>query len=143
MPTYYTWNDAYNAQLAGWDYAYSDNGIVAGTHQADANLHWTYNQDHLAIQDLISCIGAVRQAIFDLMARNSTSTPKYASLWMLNYLKTHAGTPVMGDILTAMLLAKYDELQKFIGIEDAYRSAIWGQPFNSEFYAALARGFMP
>lgn len=53
------------------------------------------------------------------------------------------GTLTMGDILTAMLLAKYDELTKFVGIEDAYRSAIWDQPFNSEFYAALARGFMP
>ena len=52
-------------------------------------------------------------------------------------------TLTMGNVLTAMLTAKYSELQKFVGIEDAYRSAIWDQPFNSEFYAALARGFMP
>lgn len=51
--------------------------------------------------------------------------------------------PTMANILTAMLLAKYDELTQFVGIEDAYRSAIWEQPFNAEFYAALARGFRP
>lgn len=143
MPYWYTWTDAFDAQMRGWDYAYSDNGIVAGNHQADANLHWTLNQDHLAIQDLISCIGAVRQAIFDLMAKDSHMNPTYASMWLLKYLKDHAGTPAMGDILTAMLAAKFDELQTFIGIEDAYRSALWDQPFNAQFYAALANGFRP
>lgn len=53
------------------------------------------------------------------------------------------GAVDMDGILNAMLLADYDQLQKFIGIEDAFRSAIWDQPFNAEFYAALARGFMP
>jgi len=49
----------------------------------------------------------------------------------------------MDAIINAMLQAEYEQLQKFIGIEDAYRSAIWDQPFNAEFYAALARGFRP
>jgi hypothetical protein len=53
------------------------------------------------------------------------------------------GSVSMDSILNAMLLADYDQLQKFIGIEDAYRSAIWDQPFNAEFYAALANGFRP
>jgi hypothetical protein len=53
------------------------------------------------------------------------------------------GGTTMASILNAMLAASYDELQQFIGIEDAYRSAIWDQPFNAEFYAALARGFRP
>lgn len=53
------------------------------------------------------------------------------------------GAVDMDGILNAMLQADYEQLQMFIGIEDAFRSAIWNQPFNSEFYAALARGFMP
>ena len=53
------------------------------------------------------------------------------------------GTVTMSAILSAMLAAQYDELQQFIGLEDAYRSALWDQPFNAEFYAALARGFRP
>jgi hypothetical protein len=51
------------------------------------------------------------------------------------------GAVDMDAILSAMITADYDQLQKFIGIEDAYRSAIWDQPFNAQFYAALAQGF--
>ncbi|GAI82901.1 unnamed protein product, partial [marine sediment metagenome] len=47
----------------------------------------------------------------------------------------------MDAILNAMLVADFDQLQKFIGIVDAYRVAIWNAPFNANFYAALARGF--
>lgn len=64
----------------------------------------------------------------------------YAALW---YAGQGGASVTMDDILTAMLTAEYDQLQKFIGIEDAYRSALWDQPFNSEFYAALANGFRP
>jgi hypothetical protein len=53
------------------------------------------------------------------------------------------GVPKMGDIITAMLTATYEELQSFVGIVDAYRSAVWDQPFNAQFYAALANGFRP
>jgi hypothetical protein len=64
--------------------------------------------------------------------------------WIKNNLNSGgAAALTMGDLLTAMLTAKYDELQAFIGIEDAFRSAIWDQPFNSQYYAALANGFRP
>lgn len=65
---------------------------------------------------------------------------------MFNKINTDwptGGTVTMSAMLNAMLLAKYDELQYFIGLEDAFRSAIWDQPFNADFYAALARGFRP
>ena len=47
----------------------------------------------------------------------------------------------MDAILNAMLVSSFEQLQKFIGIEDAYRVALWNAPFNAEFYGALARGF--
>jgi len=47
----------------------------------------------------------------------------------------------MDSILTAMITAKFSELEKFIGIVDAYRVALWNAPFNADFYGALARGF--
>jgi hypothetical protein len=53
----------------------------------------------------------------------------------------HGSTLTMGDLLNTMLGAQFDELKQFVGIEDAYRSAIWDQPFNAQFYAALAAGF--
>lgn len=70
------------------------------------------------------------------------------STWSSHYMATYyawreSGGVDMDSILNAMLTAEYDQLQKFIGIEDAYRSALWDQPFNAEFYAALANGFRP
>ena len=50
-------------------------------------------------------------------------------------------TANMDTILNAMLQASFDQLTKFVGITDAFKSAIWDKPFNAEFYAALARGF--
>jgi len=76
---------------------------------------------------------------------------KFAAGWpgdgfegsILNNLLYYSGraTLDMDDIINTMLTADTDQLTKFVGIEDAYRSAIWLKPFNAEFYAALARGF--
>jgi len=51
------------------------------------------------------------------------------------------GGVTMASILDALLSATFEELQMFMGITDAYKSAIWDAPFNEDFYAALARGF--
>lgn len=51
------------------------------------------------------------------------------------------GSVDMDSMLNAMLEASFPQLQKFVGIVDAYRQAVWNAPFNAEFYAALARGF--
>lgn len=48
----------------------------------------------------------------------------------------------MSAILSAMVTATGDELKYFIGLVDAYRSSLWEKPFNAEYFAALARGFM-
>ena len=56
-------------------------------------------------------------------------------------LDAGAGAVDMDAIINAMLASKFDNLQKFIGLVDAYRVAIWNAPFNAEFYSALARGF--
>lgn len=48
----------------------------------------------------------------------------------------------MAAIIQAMLQATPDEIKYFIGLVDAFRMSIWNQPFNYQFYEALARGFM-
>jgi hypothetical protein len=53
----------------------------------------------------------------------------------------HGGAVDMDAILNAMLTADISQLTMFVGIADAYRSAIWDQPFNAEMYAAIAAGF--
>lgn len=66
----------------------------------------------------------------------------YQSLhWIDDNIGGGGGEVTMDAILTAMLAAEYDEIQQFVGIVDAYRVALWDTWFNTEFYAALARGF--
>lgn len=78
-----------------------------------------------------------------LHGRTQWPTWQESSYYSALYFAGQGGASItMADILTAMLRAEYEELQQFVGIEDAYRSAIWEQPFNAEYYAALARGFM-
>ncbi len=47
----------------------------------------------------------------------------------------------METLINTMLVADPEEVTYFIGLVDAYRTSIWNKPYNSEFYAALARGF--
>lgn len=66
-----------------------------------------------------------------------------ALYWISDNWPTGNGAEVtMDSILAAMVTAEPDEFQYFIGLVDAYRAALWEKPFNAEFYAALARGFM-
>lgn len=66
----------------------------------------------------------------------------WSSHYMATYYAWYESAAVdMNAILNCMLTANFDQLTKFVGIEDAYRSALWDQPFNAEFYAALANGF--
>lgn len=48
----------------------------------------------------------------------------------------------MDAILSAMLTSDIGQIEYFVGLVDAYRVALWNKPFNAEFYAALARGFV-
>lgn len=51
------------------------------------------------------------------------------------------GAVDMDAIINAMFTATFNELEKFIGLVDAYRLALWNAPFNAEWYASIARGF--
>lgn len=58
------------------------------------------------------------------------------------YLRECGGGVVdMASIIQAMLVAEPNEIDYFIGLNDAFKQSIWNKPFNKEFYAALARGF--
>jgi len=70
------------------------------------------------------------------------NTIYYPPLRIPYYLRNCAGgTFDMDTLLSTMLGATPEQVTYFIGLEDAYRQSIWNKPFNSEFFAALARGF--
>jgi len=123
-------------------------GIRFNQMRIDLNQAGVYAQGG----DLIGCGNRLVLAANDLGEAmfyfySGSSMPVRSALNnSLTWIDTNwtAGAAItIADILNAMLAADYDELSQFIGIEDAYRSALWDQPFNAEFYAALARGFRP
>ena len=73
----------------------------------------------------------------------------YYGNWMWNtpyripyYLRNCISADIdMDTILNTLLTATPYQIQYFIGLVDAYRQSLWNKPFNSEFFAALARGF--
>lgn len=89
-----------------------------------------------------SLIGAIAQLMFGVEGILGDRLDTFDTAFGVNlWYYAHQSTVDMPSILNAMLAAEFDELTQFVGIEDAYRSAIWDQPFNSQFYAALAAGF--
>jgi len=96
-----------------------------------------------AIKYCVTAIYQVRAGItvfFDLYSDDYQQSHFMESVWWGN--KDVAGGDVtMSAILSAMISADEEEYQYFIGIVDAYRVALWNNPFNAEFYAAIARGF--
>lgn len=117
----------------------------------DAMTDWIMANDHAAIGHLIGGATQLGNAIEMMLSEglygwNGLSHSLTDALdrdKACPFVADGAGEVSMDDVLSAMITADYDQLQKFIGLVDAYRVAIWGQPFNAEFYAALARGFMP
>jgi len=127
-------SDIYSA----YEYAESRMGFFLTNYNAlTENLHAT--NITLFITRLKNCLINNNIAIQALMFGNTGYTePKRIPYMMVNCL---GGSLEMSDIINTMLRASFDELQSFIGIEDAYRIALWNAPFNAEFYSALARGF--
>jgi len=132
---YPDWGSAWAEWQPNWDaYAYSQDTALYYIQQA--GLH---GFGAAGFSDLLNAIYQVYQAVnFTAGFTGDGFDGSY-----LNNLLYYSGksTLDMDAIINAMLRADTDQLTKFVGIEDAYRSAIWLKPFNGEFYAALARGF--
>lgn len=106
--------------------------------------HWVLSEDHDSLLDLIQANSHCITAIQMLAGKMYPFDPESA---VPHFLDSHTigedGDVTMDAILTAMITADFDQLQKFTGLVDAYRVALWNEPFNADFYAALARGFTP
>lgn len=112
----------YLTQIIAWMNTYID---IAPEH------NWRFN--------VIGAFGRVQSALYSIIYG---STYHEGDFRVPYFLRNCAGAVDMDGILSAMLGATFNQLQNFIGIEDAYRVALWNAPFNADFYAALARGFM-
>jgi len=107
----------------------------------DALTDWNAGQDHDAIGHLCQCAYYTGVCVSWLIAKNMPYSGQYLVPHFLEYHTVETALATMDALINLMLTATFDQLQKFIGIEDAYRCALWDAPFNEDYYAALARGF--
>lgn len=122
----------------------------ARNHFEDADFHWQALDDHEAIEDILLGVYDNNQAI---------ERVAWGGYWGYNgstniiptALDRNMACPfideapeyelTMANLIQTMLTADPDEVRYFVGLVDAYRQSVWNKPFNTEFYAALARGF--
>ena len=113
--------------------------------------HWYALDDHDCLYDVLQCLELARDCFADALSKgyygyNGSTFTLITALdrAMANPFITEAPefTLTMEAILNTMLTADPYQVEYFVGLVDAYRQSIWNKPFNSEFFAALARGFM-
>ena len=128
-----------------WDSAIPSFSSASAAYNS-ALAEWNAGNDHMAISYILAGLTHSEQGIDYMLRYIWTWTPKTTLAAVLYKMRDEYadgnGEVTMDAILTAMITADFEQLQKFVGIEDAYRVSLWNEPFNSEFYAALARGFM-
>ena len=122
---------------AAYSVSYSN---YATAHRGDAYTHWSANQDHNAIEDILRCLTDVITAA-GYAGYGYTPFDNVGPWWWYFTNCIEAPTFDMSSLINAMLLANPVEVEYFVGLVDAYRQSIWNRPFNKEFYAGLARGF--
>jgi len=90
---------------------------------------------------LLTAVNALTTALEIFADRLHGSFSENAFTDMAYWNSLAGGEFDMDTLLSTMLQAEPDQVQYFVGLVDAYRQSIWNQPFNEEFFAALARGF--
>ncbi|GAI68032.1 unnamed protein product [marine sediment metagenome] len=130
--------------------------LAAGFDDAKKHNEWA-NQNQAAAYDgasdpvdkthfgylcyAVYCLTCVFNHLADLQEINYWQSHLYESIYW-GAKGNGANGVTMSAILSAMIAADFDDFQSFVGIVDGYRAALWNKPFNAEYYAALARGFM-
>lgn len=125
------WLD-YQQSTVSWDL------IFASDNHGYAAYEGFTEQGFLYLLDAFAYLFDAVLYHIDFLDDDYKDSSHFAAVW---YAWEEGGATSMSSILTAMLQAKNEEITQFIGIEQAYMSAIWNAPFNADYYAALARGW--
>jgi hypothetical protein len=94
---------------------------------------------------LISAAASVNEANARLLIELDVPTSlKYKWGKALEWIDAHGVFDydiTMASLLLAMNKATFNELQEFIAIIDAYKSAVLPAPYNADYYAGFVRKF--
>jgi len=131
--------------LTKYQTAYTKVGTAVSFHSL-ARMQFDAGGYNAALDYLIDSVGEIAAYMSYALTYTSGGVTKYYLINALMQLPEYTQTPAyeltMASLLTTMLSADPSEVLYFVGLVDAYRQSVWNRPFNQEFYAALARGFM-
>lgn len=131
------WND-WTTELAGCKTNWNSLNTEIPLVRSSGSVFTLANRTANALEYVRDCI---MLHIGNGFASLSTSSiPHYMAVYYA-HAEAPGGGVTLDDIINEMLSATFEQLEKFIGIVDAYRIALWNAPFNADFYGALARGF--
>ena len=143
----------YDSLINSLETQYIQANSARGTLNNEINaawMDWNAGNDHACLQDVIQGLAATLEYMVRTLNKgfHSYNGGTFALLDALNRDKAcpfiTEAPPfelTMSGLLSTMLSANPRDVEYFIGLVDAYRQSIWNQPFNSEFFGALARGF--
>ncbi len=136
-----------------WDRYDVANGYRSNLNNARsaAYAQWAIGDDHDAIEYIIDGMQSTVYYMVAMLAKGfyGHNGSTYALLSALD--RTQANPFITSDdvpaitmqsILDAMVTANPDQTMYFVGLLDAFKQSVWNRPYNKEFFAALARGFM-
>ena len=112
---------------------------------------WYVPDDHACLYDVLQCLEQARDCFVDILSKSfydwngstfALTTALDRDMACPFITEAPPFTLTMADLINVMLVATPYEVNYFVGLVDAYRQSIWNKPFNAEFFAALAQGFM-
>lgn len=111
-------------------------------HLEQSFIFWDAAQYNEAIYSNIQALSDLRYAVFRLVDLDYPLPALYSMPYFLEHYTGNGNGIDMAAIINAMLEADPLQVRAFVGLMDAYRQSVWNKPFNKEYYAALAKGFM-
>lgn len=136
--------------IAQMDGAYPGVQYEANEAIADVDrawVKWSAGDDHLCLNYTLKAVDHLEYGGYDIVgyymwgANGFDSMIPLAFKYLKGMIDALEPTITMEQILAAMVAATPDDVMDFIGLVDAYRQSVWNRPFDSEFFASMARSF--
>lgn len=112
-------------------FAYADD---AESHTIDAGVHWVFDEDHLAIQDLIYACEDLADAVLNHAGLVQPFYPLSPLEWYLSPANNCAGV-TWQKICLAWAKSDFEGRAMTIGFIDRMRQLLWDEPFYIAFAA--------
>jgi hypothetical protein len=138
--------------LAPWKQDGSDYAEAAHVYFVDADTQLNLAADKMLLGDFVWCAQYLRNAGTAIRLGSAKALSDqyggitFAQAWLQAFTAVENQGITKDDITMKLLLetmnkSTFIELQEFIAVVDAYKSAVLPAPYNADYYAGFVRKF--